>query len=169
MSFCKGILQTRARSALIICAIALLSYIHFCICTSIFFNRRSCDEPQINLFQRCVVVQEVFPEGLVSQDGRLKPGDQLIEINGIDMTTASHHQVSFGSHTSHKGNSEAHSASIQWLTLAHFCWVKRRGADHVHPRNTAVKTPWSCISTQPYTLTICGANYCCAFPQSGPN
>jgi C-terminal processing protease CtpA/Prc len=56
----------------------------------------------INLLQRCVVVQEVFPEGLVSQDGRLKPGDQLIEINGIDMTTASHHQVSFGSHMSHK-------------------------------------------------------------------
>jgi len=53
---------------------------------------------EINLFQRCVVVQEVFPEGLVSQDGRLKPGDQLIEINGIDMTTASHHQVSFCSH-----------------------------------------------------------------------
>ena len=49
---------------------------------------------QINLLQRCVVVQEVFAEGLVSQDGRLKPGDQLIEINGIDMTTASHHQVS---------------------------------------------------------------------------
>lgn len=46
------------------------------------------------MFQRCVVVQEVFPEGLVSQDGRLKPGDQLIEINGIDMTNASHHQVS---------------------------------------------------------------------------
>lgn len=42
---------------------------------------------------RCVVVQEVFPEGLVSQDGRLRPGDQLIEINGIDMTTASHHQT----------------------------------------------------------------------------
>lgn len=42
---------------------------------------------------RCVVVQEVFAEGLVSQDGRLKPGDQLIEINGIDMTTASHHQT----------------------------------------------------------------------------
>jgi C-terminal processing protease CtpA/Prc len=46
------------------------------------------------VFQRCIVVQEVFPEGLVSQDGRLKPGDQLIEINGMDMTNASHHQVS---------------------------------------------------------------------------
>ncbi|XP_069692826.1 ligand of Numb protein X 2-like isoform X4 [Periplaneta americana] len=42
---------------------------------------------------RCVVVQEVFAEGLMSQDGRLRPGDQLIEINGIDMTNASHHQA----------------------------------------------------------------------------
>ncbi|KAJ9575210.1 hypothetical protein L9F63_025839, partial [Diploptera punctata] len=42
---------------------------------------------------RCVVVQEVFAEGLVAQDGRLKPGDQLIEINGIDMTNATHHQI----------------------------------------------------------------------------
>ncbi|CAB4058308.1 unnamed protein product [Lepeophtheirus salmonis] len=25
---------------------------------------------------RCVVVQEVFPDGLVAQDGRLQPGDQ---------------------------------------------------------------------------------------------
>ncbi|XP_040580097.1 ligand of Numb protein X 2 isoform X1 [Lepeophtheirus salmonis] len=42
---------------------------------------------------RCVVVQEVFPDGLVAQDGRLQPGDQIIEINGIDMTCASHSQV----------------------------------------------------------------------------
>ena len=39
---------------------------------------------------RCVVVQEVFPDGLVASDGRLQPGDQIIEINGIDMTCASH-------------------------------------------------------------------------------
>ncbi|XP_054281415.1 multiple PDZ domain protein-like [Macrosteles quadrilineatus] len=42
---------------------------------------------------RCIVVQEVFPDGLVAQDGRLKPGDQLVEINGVDMSTASHHQA----------------------------------------------------------------------------
>jgi len=42
---------------------------------------------------RCVVVQEVFPEGLISQDGRLRPGDQIIEINGVDMTCANHLQV----------------------------------------------------------------------------
>merc|ERR1719278_1382257 len=42
---------------------------------------------------RCVVVQEVFPEGLIAQDGRLRPGDQIIEINGVDMTCANHLQV----------------------------------------------------------------------------
>lgn len=45
------------------------------------------------VLQRCVVVQEVFAEGLVAQDGRLRPGDQIIEINGTDTTNASHHQV----------------------------------------------------------------------------
>lgn len=42
------------------------------------------------------MLQEVFPDGLVAQDGRLKPGDQLVEINGVDMSSASHHQVSIG-------------------------------------------------------------------------
>ena len=45
-------------------------------------------------FQRCVVVQEVYPEGLIAQDGRLQPGDQIIEINGVDMTCSTHGQVS---------------------------------------------------------------------------
>jgi len=44
-------------------------------------------------FQRCVVVQEVYPDGLIAIDGRLQPGDQIIEINGVDMTCAPHSQV----------------------------------------------------------------------------
>ena len=36
---------------------------------------------------------QVFPEGLVASDGRLQPGDQIIEINGADMTCATHAQV----------------------------------------------------------------------------
>ena len=40
-------------------------------------------------------IQEVFPDGLVAGDGRLQPGDQLIEINGVDMTCATHAQVTF--------------------------------------------------------------------------
>ena len=53
-------------------------------------------KPFINFiydFQRCVVVQEVYPDGLIASDGRLQPGDQIIEINGIDMTCAPHAQV----------------------------------------------------------------------------
>lgn len=42
---------------------------------------------------RCVVVQEVYPDGLIAMDGRLQPGDQIIEINGVDMTCAPHSQV----------------------------------------------------------------------------
>ena len=45
-------------------------------------------------FQRCVVVQEVYPDGLIAQDGRLQPGDQIIEINGVDMTCSTHGQAS---------------------------------------------------------------------------
>ena len=37
----------------------------------------------------------MFPEGLIAQDGRLRPGDQIIEINGVDMTCANHLQVIF--------------------------------------------------------------------------
>lgn len=39
------------------------------------------------------MIQEVFPDGLIAQDGRLQAGDQIIEIEGSDMTNASHHQV----------------------------------------------------------------------------
>ncbi len=44
-------------------------------------------------FLMVVFLQEVFPEGLVASDGRLQPGDQIIEINGADMTCATHAQV----------------------------------------------------------------------------
>ena len=49
--------------------------------------------PSLFHLQRCVVVQEVYPDGLIASDGRLQPGDQIIEINGIDMTCAPHAQV----------------------------------------------------------------------------
>jgi len=45
--------------------------------------------------QKCVVVQEVYPNGLIADDGRLQPGDQIIEINGIDIACARHSQVYF--------------------------------------------------------------------------
>ena len=59
-------------------------------------------------FQRCVVVQEVYPDGLIAMDGRLQPGDQIIEINGVDMTCAPHSQVNrfCSSHTITKFKTE---------------------------------------------------------------
>ncbi|XP_052799032.1 ligand of Numb protein X 2-like [Mya arenaria] len=47
-----------------------------------------CDTPLV-----CVVVQEVFPDGAVSRDGRLQPGDQILEVNGEDLSQASHYQA----------------------------------------------------------------------------
>ncbi|WAR01513.1 LNX2-like protein [Mya arenaria] len=47
-----------------------------------------CDTPLV-----CVVVQEVFPDGAVSRDGRLQPGDQILEVNGDDLSQASHYQA----------------------------------------------------------------------------
>lgn len=40
-----------------------------------------------------MVVQEVFPDGLAAQDGRLQSGDQIIEVDGVDMTAATHAHV----------------------------------------------------------------------------
>ena len=40
-----------------------------------------------------MVIQEVFHDSLVAQDGRLQAGDQIVEVNGVDMTNASHKMV----------------------------------------------------------------------------
>ncbi|XP_071120941.1 ligand of Numb protein X 2-like isoform X2 [Mytilus edulis] len=47
-----------------------------------------CDTPLV-----CIVIQEVFPEGVVAKDGRLKPGDQILEVNGEDLTQATHYHA----------------------------------------------------------------------------
>ena len=62
----------------------LVIFVSDLLCVNLFFI----------VFQRCVVVQEVYPDGLIAMDGRLQPGDQIIEINGVDMTCAPHQQVS---------------------------------------------------------------------------
>ena len=36
--------------------------------------------------QSCIVVDEIFPEGNVGRDGRLCPGDQIMNVNGMDCT-----------------------------------------------------------------------------------
>lgn len=41
----------------------------------------------------CIVIQEVNSEGIASKDGRLQAGDQLLEVNGIDLTNATHSEA----------------------------------------------------------------------------
>ncbi|KAK7085131.1 PDZ domain binding [Halocaridina rubra] len=42
---------------------------------------------------RCVVIQVVFPDGPVALDGRLQAGDQIIEVDGQPMSSATHNEV----------------------------------------------------------------------------
>uniref|UniRef100_A0A1I8F487 PDZ domain-containing protein n=1 Tax=Macrostomum lignano TaxID=282301 RepID=A0A1I8F487_9PLAT len=41
----------------------------------------------------CIVIQEIYMDGLVAIDGRLRPGDQILEVNGEDVTRASHSEA----------------------------------------------------------------------------
>ncbi|XP_025084827.1 ligand of Numb protein X 2-like isoform X2 [Pomacea canaliculata] len=69
-----------------------------------------CDTPLI-----CTVIQEIFPEGAVSQDGRLKPGDQILEVNGDDLTQASHYH--------------AHQALTNFLPVCRLTVYRERAED----------------------------------------
>ncbi|VDO48542.1 unnamed protein product [Onchocerca flexuosa] len=40
-----------------------------------------------------VVIHEVYPDGAAAIDGRLKPGDQVLEVNGISLRGVSHEQA----------------------------------------------------------------------------
>lgn len=41
--------------------------------------------PNIIFLQGGVVVHEIYPDGPAGKDGRLKPGDQLLEVNSVKM------------------------------------------------------------------------------------
>ncbi|GAB6030369.1 ligand of numb-protein X 2 [Chamberlinius hualienensis] len=47
-----------------------------------------CDSPL-----KCIILQSIYPGGAAALDGRLQAGDQLVEVNGMDLTNCSHHQV----------------------------------------------------------------------------
>ena len=44
-------------------------------------------------FQDAVIIHEIYPGGAVSIDGRLRPGDQILEVNGEDLRHAPHEQA----------------------------------------------------------------------------
>ncbi|XP_034035205.1 inaD-like protein isoform X2 [Thalassophryne amazonica] len=40
-----------------------------------------------------IVIHEVYEEGAAARDGRLWPGDQILEVNGVDLRSASHEEA----------------------------------------------------------------------------
>lgn len=42
---------------------------------------------------RCIVIQEIHPEGSLLVDGRCQPGDQIVEVDGRDCTQCTHEQA----------------------------------------------------------------------------
>lgn len=40
-----------------------------------------------------VVIHEVYPDGAAAIDGRLKPGDQVLEVNNISLRNITHEQA----------------------------------------------------------------------------
>lgn len=37
-----------------------------------------------------MIIHEVYPDGAAAKDGRLRPGDQLVEVNGNDFRNITH-------------------------------------------------------------------------------
>lgn len=37
-----------------------------------------------------VIIHELYPDGAAAKDGRLRPGDQLVEVNGEDFRNITH-------------------------------------------------------------------------------
>ncbi|XP_077441094.1 inaD-like protein isoform X2 [Vanacampus margaritifer] len=43
--------------------------------------------------QLAIVILEVYEEGAAAKDGRLSPGDQILEVNGVDLRRTSHEEA----------------------------------------------------------------------------
>lgn len=41
-------------------------------------------------FKDVVFIHEVYPDGAAAKDGRLRQGDQLVEVNGEDFRSITH-------------------------------------------------------------------------------
>uniref|UniRef100_A0ACB8F441 Uncharacterized protein n=1 Tax=Sphaerodactylus townsendi TaxID=933632 RepID=A0ACB8F441_9SAUR len=48
---------------------------------------------QHHMAQDAIVIHEVYDEGAAARDGRLWAGDQILEVNGIDLRNASHEEA----------------------------------------------------------------------------
>ncbi|TPP62784.1 Ligand of Numb protein X 2 [Fasciola gigantica] len=47
-----------------------------------------CDTPLL-----CMIIQEIYLDGIAARDGRLRPGDQILEVNGEELAHATHLQA----------------------------------------------------------------------------
>lgn len=43
-----------------------------------------------DLFQKGVLIHEIYKDGAAEKDGRLQPGDRLVSINGTELKGMSH-------------------------------------------------------------------------------
>ena len=43
--------------------------------------------------QGAIIIHEVYPDGAAAKDGRLKPGDQVLEVNNENFRDASHNRA----------------------------------------------------------------------------
>jgi C-terminal processing protease CtpA/Prc len=41
-------------------------------------------------FQSAIIIHEVYPDGAAAKDGRLRPGDQILEVNSEDFRSTTH-------------------------------------------------------------------------------
>lgn len=42
------------------------------------------------VLQGVIIIHEVYPDGAAAKDGRLKPGDQILEVNSEDFRNITH-------------------------------------------------------------------------------
>ena len=43
--------------------------------------------------QGAILIHEVYPDGAAAQDGRLRPGDQILEVSGQNFRSISHQKA----------------------------------------------------------------------------
>lgn len=44
----------------------------------------------MRVLQGVIIIHEVYPDGAAAKDGRLKPGDQILEVNSEDFRSITH-------------------------------------------------------------------------------
>uniref|UniRef100_A0A3Q2R199 PDZ domain-containing protein n=1 Tax=Fundulus heteroclitus TaxID=8078 RepID=A0A3Q2R199_FUNHE len=51
------------------------------------------DRSRLSIFVDAIMIHEVYEEGAAARDGRLWAGDQILEVNGVDLRGASHEEA----------------------------------------------------------------------------